>query len=369
MTDQVVSTSAGRVDVPERFDPASMRGEIIEAEHLARYRWVSSLVEGRRVLDAGCGNAYGTALLARAGALELVGVDRASDVIHDARRDMPAKVTLDVGDVTSLDYDDGAFDLVVCFEVIEHLEDPGRALDEFRRVLSPHGLLAVSSPNRVTYPPGNPHHVHEYVPTELAEELSRRFSVVRLERQNTWITSGVLDERRFRVGNEGDLGDDLEVRKLEPDEPGEELYTVALAGKESLPEPVPVFELAARVELRKWDALWHEQARTLEAQASLLSDQERAMAKDAAETAQLRHQLARSEQELARIPVLVAQSAELAEINGELLQRNSELVERQVALDQLADMGDRYTVLVESKSWKLTRPLRAAAALARKLRR
>ena len=183
MSDQLLNTSADTSEVPERFDPATMKGEIIEAEHLARYRWVSPLVAGRRVLDAGCGTAYGSVLLADAGAVEVIGVDLASEVLDSARPDMPVTVALEEGDVTTLPYEDGRFDFVVCFEVIEHLDDPGRALDEFRRVLSPDGVLAVSSPNREVYPPGNPHHVHEYTPTELEQALARRFAFVRLERQ------------------------------------------------------------------------------------------------------------------------------------------------------------------------------------------
>jgi 2-polyprenyl-3-methyl-5-hydroxy-6-metoxy-1,4-benzoquinol methylase len=381
MSDQLLHPPAARTDVPERFDPATMQGEIIEAEHLARYRWACSLAVGRRVLDAGCGTAYGSSLLAEAGALEVVGVDTAREVLDYARARMPELVALEDGDVTALPYEDGRFDLVVCFEVIEHLAEPGRALDEFRRVLSPQGVLAVSSPNRDVYPPGNPHHLNEYVPAELERDLLLRFACVRLERQHTWITSGVLDDARFLLGDEGDLGSGAHVRKLAGNEPGAELYTVALAGHEKLPEPAATFELAAPVELRKWDALWQEQAQmleqqaeVLEQQAELLSTHGRLFAEHTAEAARLQHtihelrdQLARTESELARLPALEAQLQELLQLNDELLQLNHELQLRQVSFEDLAATAARYTVLVESTSWKLTRPLRQAVALARRL--
>jgi SAM-dependent methyltransferase len=347
--------------VAERFDPATMDGEIVEAEHLARYRWVSSIASGRRVLDAGCGLAYGAVILAEAGASEVVGVDCASEVLDSVRADMPFGVILEEGDVTELPYANARFDLIVCFEVIEHLDNPDRALDEFHRILTDGGVLAVSSPNREVYPPGNPHHLHEYTPGELEEVLSRRFNVVRLERQHTWIVSGVLDDERLRVGDDQELGRPLRVRKVKPDRPGAELYTVALASNRALPNVTATFELAAAIELRKWDALWHEQDERLKQQAELLSEQEQMLADDVAykaglwrEINALRVQLATAEVELAQLPALHAQAHELLQLNDAFQQ-----------LD--VARSERYNVLVQSRSWKLTRPLRNIVAVARKL--
>ncbi|HST34295.1 MAG TPA: class I SAM-dependent methyltransferase [Solirubrobacteraceae bacterium] len=385
MSHQAPTTSAAGSEVPERFDPATMQGELLESEHLARYRWAARLAHGRRVLDAGCGTAYGSKLLAEAGALEVVGIDMAADVLDSVRAQMPANVVLEVGDVTSLGYADGRFDLVVCFEVIEHLEERGRALDEFRRVLSAGGVLVLSSPNRDVYPPGNPHHVHEYTPDELERELSPRFTHTRLERQHTWITSGVLDDAAFGRSDDEELDVDVRVRKLARDEPGAELYTVALAGQQDLPVTPGVLELATAVELRKWDRLWHEQARAIEQQADVLAANEKVLGEQAelftahdrlfAEQAvlegQLRHevdelrgQLAKTESELARMPALDAQLKELLKVNDETLAHNQALQERQVGYD---DLAARYAVVVQSTSWKLTAPLRRVGAIVRKL--
>jgi ubiquinone/menaquinone biosynthesis C-methylase UbiE len=380
MSDQLLSSAAVASEVPERFDPSTMHGEIIEAEHLARYRWAAPLASGRRVLDAGCGVAYGAAMLAAAGAVEVIGVDRESDVLDSARPQMPNNVRLETADISALPYEDGRFDLVVCFEVIEHVDDPGRALDELRRVLAPDGLLALSSPNRHVYPPGNPHHVHEYTPGELEHELTGRFSFVQLSRQHTWITSGVLEDDQFSLGGDGDLGSGVSIRKLTADEPGAELYTIALAGRQAPPQEAATFELATSVELRRWDALWQEQAQMLERQAKVLEEQadllsahEQVFAEHEADRARLGHeidelrgQLARTESELARVPALDAQLRELVQVNDELLQLNHDLQLRQENLDALVEMSERYTVLVQSTSWKLTRPLRRVATLARK---
>jgi ubiquinone/menaquinone biosynthesis C-methylase UbiE len=383
MSDQLLDPVPSAAEVPERFDPAKMQGAIIEAEHLARYRWAASLVSGRSVLDAGCGTAYGSALLAEAGAAKVVGVDRASEVLDSVRDAMPAGVMLEAADVTALPYEDASFDVVVCFEVIEHVANPGGALDEFRRVLSPNGVLAVSSPNSDVYPLGNPHHVYDYTPAALEHDLLQRFGCVRLERQHTWITSGVLDDDHFRTGEDGDVGTDAHIRKLEANAPGAELYTVALAGDTELPSTVATFELAHPVELRKWSVLWDEQTkvlaqqeRVLREQADLLSTHQRLFAEHSIERDQLqyeidelRRQLVRGEEELARLPALDSQLADLVKLNDDLLRVNAELAQRQVAFEELAQIAERYTVVVSSTSWRLTRPLRDGMNFARRLLR
>jgi 2-polyprenyl-3-methyl-5-hydroxy-6-metoxy-1,4-benzoquinol methylase len=116
-------------DAPERFVPAAMHGRLIEAEHLARYRWAAQFVAGKRVLDAGCGTAYGSTTLAATGARSVVGVDLDAAALDLVRSDVHPAVELQVADVRDLPFDDGAFDVVVCFETIEHLEMPEAALD------------------------------------------------------------------------------------------------------------------------------------------------------------------------------------------------------------------------------------------------
>jgi 2-polyprenyl-3-methyl-5-hydroxy-6-metoxy-1,4-benzoquinol methylase len=82
-----------------------------------------------------------------------------------------------------LPFDDDSFDVVVCFEAIEHTGDTERTLDQLARVLRPNGLLFVSSPNPAVYPPGNPFHLNEETPAELLRKAAGRFAQVRLFRQ------------------------------------------------------------------------------------------------------------------------------------------------------------------------------------------
>src|SRR6185503_1227303 len=71
---------------------------------------------------------------------------------------------------------DDAVDVVVNFQVIEHLWDQGQFLRECARVLRPGGELLISTPNRITFSPGrdtplNPFHTRELNAAELTELL------------------------------------------------------------------------------------------------------------------------------------------------------------------------------------------------------
>jgi O-antigen biosynthesis protein len=255
-----VSNAIG--EAVERFVPGKHTGELMEAQHLARYWWVSSLVPGRRVLDAGCGVGYGSAILSRAGAAEVTGVDVAPDAV-DAAIDAYPGVGFQVADVHALPFEAARFDVVICFEVIEHVEGQDEVIAELARVLAPDGILALSSPNRGVYPAGNPHHLHEYVPDELEAALRTHFPHVALMRQHDWLASAVLTDDRVAEATLSDL--DVGVAKAIGLEPGSETYTVALASRRPLPSLRGHAVLASPDEVRTALELG-ARARALEAQ-------------------------------------------------------------------------------------------------------
>src|SRR5437016_7736419 len=109
--------------------------------HVVSYDYVARLVRGARVLDAGCGEGYGTNRLA-AVAAETTGVDLEEPVIRRAAALYP-RVHFDTANLVSLPYAAASFDAVVSLQVIEHLHSPHEFLAECARVLKPGGLLVI----------------------------------------------------------------------------------------------------------------------------------------------------------------------------------------------------------------------------------
>lgn len=135
--------------------------------HLVAYDHVLTLAEGKRVLDLGSGEGYGTSLLSTR-AERAVGVDLAPEAIYHARRTYRrSNLRFMYSDIYDLDLEDGSFDLVCSLQVIEHLHEPARFMREARRVLAPGGLCVITTPNRLLISPGrdepvNPFHIIEY---------------------------------------------------------------------------------------------------------------------------------------------------------------------------------------------------------------
>jgi 2-polyprenyl-3-methyl-5-hydroxy-6-metoxy-1,4-benzoquinol methylase len=335
--------------IPERFVPGTIRAGLAEAEHMARYWWASQFASGRKVLDAGCGTGYGSNILAETGATGVTGVDISAPVIEAAQAAAAPGAEFEVGDITSLALDDGSVDLIVCLETLEHVDEPERALDELARVLTPDGLLVVSSPNRDVYPPGNPHHRREFTPDELREELGRRFGQVELMRQHDWNASAILDDAGFAADGGATLSG-VVVRKLVGHQPGRETYTLAVATNGTVPEvPVPL-ALTHSIELREWLENYDAQERILRQQTDAL----RAYETLGRERLELRKRLEEAELRLARVPEL-----ELALAARD--RDRSQLIRRLEGSDQA------LREVMSSPSWRMTSPLRRVKALVRQI--
>jgi SAM-dependent methyltransferase len=153
--------------------------------HLAVYRWIAEQCAGRRVVDMACGEGYGSATLAEAGAY-VTGVDANPEAAEHARlRYRRANLTFERALIE--EWDRGApWDAIVFLQTVEHVQDPGALVERFARLLAPEGVAYISTPNRLTLAPpgaeksGNPWHVREYAPAEYHELLAPRFSGVRM---------------------------------------------------------------------------------------------------------------------------------------------------------------------------------------------
>src|SRR5439155_24339626 len=168
----------------ERFLP-SCSGEIAY-EHWHRYVFARRFVEGKRVLGAAWREGYGTALLGTV-APSVIGIDIDMATIDRARAtyEVGKRVRFIACSCTGLPLPSAFIDVVVSFETIEHLAaaDQLAMLIEFARVLTPDGLLLMSSPNRRLYSDArnyvNNYHLQELYRDDLARLLAKRFPAQR----------------------------------------------------------------------------------------------------------------------------------------------------------------------------------------------
>ncbi|HWE07015.1 MAG TPA: methyltransferase domain-containing protein [Rhizomicrobium sp.] len=172
----------------ERVIPGLVDADLFN-EHLSRYRFAARFAAPEMaVLDAGCGAGYGSAEF---NARAVAAIDLSPEaVVHAATHYARPGAFFAAASCAALPFRDAAFDLVVSFEVIEHLPDYRALLSEARRVLKSGGVFLVSTPNRAYYAESraqagpNPFHVREFDYAEFTQILAGFFPHVEIWTQN-----------------------------------------------------------------------------------------------------------------------------------------------------------------------------------------
>lgn len=158
----------------ERTIPGMAEENYWFRRHEVVYERLAQRCAGREVLEAGCGEGYGADLIAGV-ARRVIALDYDESAVAHVRTRYP-RILVIHGNLTELPLADGSVDVVVNFQVIEHLWDQDRFVRECARVLRPSGLLMMSTPNRITFSPGrdtpvNPFHTRELNAAELTQLL------------------------------------------------------------------------------------------------------------------------------------------------------------------------------------------------------
>ncbi len=169
-------------DTGERVAPE--QHNTLYLELLSAYELAKRLMPRGLVLDIGCGVGYGANHLAAKGR-QIIGVDYESVVATvAARRFHRPGVSFACMDATRLGFLKASVDFVCAFQVIEHLHNQERFVQELARVLRPSGFALISTPNALVHlGPRNPFHVHEFTPAALKELLGQYFPHVVLAGQ------------------------------------------------------------------------------------------------------------------------------------------------------------------------------------------
>ena len=166
-------------------------------EHIHRYVLAKQYVSGKRVLDLACGEGYGSYMLATTAA-DVVGVDINDEVIAHANEIYKkSNLSFIAGEMTQvLFHDDFTFDVIVCFEALEHIDKQEELLHEIKRLLRPDGIFIVSTPNKPVYSENgtrqNPFHLKELDLNQFQKLLKNKFRHVLLYGQKTYACSKIF---------------------------------------------------------------------------------------------------------------------------------------------------------------------------------
>jgi ubiquinone/menaquinone biosynthesis C-methylase UbiE len=213
--------------------------EIIGAEthyeHLHRYAFASQFVPGKKVLDLASGEGYGSFMLSREAEI-VVGIEIDQQaVLHAKNKYIKKNIRFIQGSILNIPIEEEkVFDVIICFEAIEHIEDQNRLLSEVIRLLKDDGLFIVSTPNKQSYTDDvnyhNPFHLKELYFKEFNELLRNYFENICFLGQRVYTGSSIwplMDHatscKEFNLGisNSGFYFKNLEERTP--------LYIVAVA--------------------------------------------------------------------------------------------------------------------------------------------
>lgn len=159
----------------ERIDPKHTPwfGKKTVLEHELRYNFAQKFVNKKIVVDLGCGIGYGSFMLAAAGAIKVYGIDTDKNAINHAKNYYHHKnITYIVKDAMYTNLASSMVDIVVAFEIIEHLRAPKKFIQEVVRILKPNGIFILSTPNSEVSFGDNPYHIKEFTFQELKKLLS-----------------------------------------------------------------------------------------------------------------------------------------------------------------------------------------------------
>jgi SAM-dependent methyltransferase len=163
----------GILQTAERSSHLDPSENVVYQRHLIAYKEAAKIISGI-VLEVGSGEGFGIAELAPR-AEHYIAVDKYETLIS---KELQAnnKITFIQTEVPPLkEIEDNSVDFVVSFQVIEHIKDDERFLQEIHRVLRPGGKVILTTPNIMMSITRSPWHIREYTPEQMGEILKSSF--------------------------------------------------------------------------------------------------------------------------------------------------------------------------------------------------
>jgi len=142
------------------------------------YRFAIKNSHGNIALDFGCGYGYGARILSEKFGV-VIAADKDDSVLKNIKGNNHNVYQFCINE--KLPFKNDSFDLICCFQVLEHIEKYDALLEETKRALKKSGVLMVSTPNKAKIVFGvNPYHYREFTPDELHKILTCFFPDVKL---------------------------------------------------------------------------------------------------------------------------------------------------------------------------------------------
>lgn len=320
----------------ERYLP-ERKGDI-SLEHRHRYLLACLYANGKEVLDIACGEGYGSSMLSSV-AKRVVGVDIAEEAVEHAIATYPSEnLQFKQGEASHIPLEDASVDLVVSFETIEHHDQHEAMMQEIKRVLKPHGLLLISSPDKYEYSDisgdRNEFHVRELYKEEFSELLARHFA------------HHTLSGQRVTYGSVIASATEESFSSWEHDVPNQEqglshaMYWIALASDGILPE------------------LGHSILKTPVSESDSFCDIQRY-------SEELKNNIHIQEERLAEYYSYIDTLREQKDALDSTIQELNKTIEEKN--HKAEKFQEELHKLYNSRSWRITRPLRDAAGWLRNL--
>lgn len=166
-------------------------------EHLHRYRFAREFVKGKNVLDLACGEGYGSFMFSE-DAHCVIGIDiDDATVRHASAKYLRENLKFIKGSITEVPIEEeGMFDIIVCFEALEHITEHNELIKEVKRLLKKDGTFIVSTPNKSEYSEEqgykNPFHIKEFYLDEFKDILENNFKNILLYGQKMYPSSNIF---------------------------------------------------------------------------------------------------------------------------------------------------------------------------------
>jgi SAM-dependent methyltransferase len=145
--------------------------------HIASYEFALDYVKNKKVLDYGCGTGYGTYMLSKF-AQSVVGVDVSGESVAYAKEHFVSDNVI-FKDINELGNE--KYDVIVSFQVIEHVKNDKTYINSLKKLLNPNGVLLLTTPNKqgrifnYIQIPWNKYHLKEYSIKSMGNLLKRFF--------------------------------------------------------------------------------------------------------------------------------------------------------------------------------------------------